>query len=259
MIKFTKDNYKESLRYKTKPVLNIIRISCQFREGIWINRLISAAITIKILCLDSDDIETASSQTSLAFGAFISANHKQPVLEINRYFKFSNELFPEKYKSCKNWNIEIELNNIILNLDESIVLELMDSEYIRLRINDWKNRIENLYSLIEEWISGKPGYKIKIINDLIMYEELMKNFELPSEILKSADLLFNDNLLLTLKPFGLWIIGANGRIDIISRSGNFILVDYSDKFQKPDWKIYLKNKKENYSFSRDLFLKLIEG
>ena len=87
MIKFTKDNYKESLRYSTKPVLNITKIFCQFSEGVWTNRLINAAMTIKIICLDEDGKENASSQASLAFGAFISANHKQPVLEINRYYK----------------------------------------------------------------------------------------------------------------------------------------------------------------------------
>ena len=41
------------------------------------------------------------------------------------------------------------------------------------------------------------------------------------------------------------MIGANGRIDIISRIGNFILIDTADQFQTPNWHIYTATDKKN--------------
>jgi hypothetical protein len=258
-IKFSKEKYKASLSYDFKPVLNVVRISCLFSKGTWTNRLFNTAMSIKIFCSDDNNREVASDQDLLVFGGFISAMHKQPVLEINRYFKFSNDLFPSIYKTSKIWRIDFELNNIDLGADESIVVDYIDSKHILERIDDWKIRIENLYSKIESWTIEKQGYHLKTSYDIIMYEEMMKNFELSKQKIKSADLFSNDKLILTLKPFGLWIIGANGRVDIISKKGNFILVDYSSQFQEPDWRIYLKNKKENLLFDKNMFQKIIEG
>lgn len=258
-IEFTKEKYKESIYYTVKPVINIVRISCLFSEEIWTNRIFNTAMSIKILCLDDNNKEVSSDQDLLIFGGFISAMHKQPILEINRYFKFSNDLFPNIYNSSKKWRIDFELNNIDLSAKESIVIDFIDSQYILRRINDWKSRIEELFNKINSWIHEKQGYKLTTSPDIIMYEEMMKNFGLDQVTIKSADLFFNKKLIMSLKPFGLWIIGANGRIDLISKKGNFILIDYASQFSDPEWRIYLKNKKENFLFDKDLFLKLIEG
>jgi len=257
-IKFTKEKNKETLNYSFKPVLNIVRVSCTLSEGLWANRLINAALTVKIFCLDNNGLEVAAHQDFLGFSGFISTYHMQPILEINRFIRFSNEMYPEIYTSSKVWKIEIELKNIDLNNTESISVEIMDSEYILKRIKDWKNRIEDLYYQISEWIKEKQFYSLKITPDLEMFEEMMEKFEIKKEIMNSADIYFNKKLQLTFKPYGLFIIGANGRIDIISKAGNFLLIDNSQQFEKPDWRIYLSNKKENYPFDNNLFLRLIE-
>ena len=40
-----------------------------------------------------------------------------------------------------------------------------------------------------------------------------------------------------LEPRGLWIIGTNGRIDLLVGSRHFLLFDRAKNFAVPDWRI----------------------
>ena len=41
------------------------------------------------------------------------------------------------------------------------------------------------------------------------------------------------------------MIGANGRIDIISQVGNYILIDNSEEFESPNWRISKASDRQN--------------
>lgn len=127
------------------------------------------------------------------------------------------------------------------------------------RVADWKSRINSLYETIEKWLSNMDGYTIKKQDTVYMHEELMQKYSIPPENLNVLDILHNDEYIATIKPIGLWIIGANGRLDIISKKGSIILIDEADNFKKPKWTAYLpNNKKDGAPFTINFLSNILE-
>jgi len=123
----------------------------------------------------------------------------------------------------------------------------VNKAHVKKRVKDWKNRVSNLYKTIQDWLADTPDCAIVAGHPMKMYEELMEQFGIEPEEVETADLFKGGKLLLTFKPKGLWVIGANGRVDIISKNGSFVLVDLSNQFQNPQWHIYTTPDKETES------------
>lgn len=133
-------------------------------------------------------------------------------------------------------------------------------EHLVERIKDWKERISNLYKMINTWLEEKQGYSIRISDKVNMYEELMKRFGIEQQFLDVADIYKDNKIILTIKPVGLWIIGANGRIDLISKDGSFIMVDIADHFEDPNWTIFRSNDRRNSQIlSKELFFDILNN
>lgn len=111
----------------------------------------------------------------------------------------------------------------------------LTKEDIEKRIDDWVLRISDLYSSIREWLESAPSYVIKERSDVTMYEELMQKYNIPQKTLTSLDIYCDKHIVVTIRPIGLWIIGANGRVDILFKDGAVTLVDESERFQTPSW------------------------
>jgi hypothetical protein len=47
-----------------------------------------------------------------------------------------------------------------------------------------------------------------------------------------------------IEPKGLWVIGANGRVDMYSRKGAYTLADVGERCQLPQWVLYLIGNRE---------------
>lgn len=136
-------------------------------------------------------------------------------------------------------------------------LEPITKQHVEKRIADWKERISNLYTSIASWIEGS-GYTLKLGNRLVMFEELMDQFNIPPTKVDSANIYKSDKFILAFKPSGLWVIGANGKIDIISLHGNYTLIDLSEQFSNSQWKLYNGVKDNAVDFNRETFLKLLK-
>lgn len=134
-------------------------------------------------------------------------------------------------------------------------------EHIEKRVNDWKTRILDLYKEVDQWLSSSE-YSIKSGNSISMYEELMQKFNVPADTMDTADIYKKDKIILSIKPKGLWIIGANGRIDILTSKGSYTLVDFSDQFKKPVWHIYSSKdiqKKNGKVFNKEELLNILNS
>ncbi|MEX0812939.1 MAG: hypothetical protein WD048_12040 [Chitinophagales bacterium] len=121
----------------------------------------------------------------------------------------------------------------------------VNKAHVQRRVRDWKRRVSKLYKDIQNWLTDKPEYTLVTGQPMRMFEEPMEQFVVQPQNIDTADLFKDKQLLLTFKPKGLWVIGANGRIDIISRKGNYILIDYSEQFEKPKWHIYTTQDRKN--------------
>lgn len=138
--------------------------------------------------------------------------------------------------------------------------EKTDAQYreVYRPIGDWKERISNLYNVVKEWLKDHRQYSVKTTSTSRMYEERMQTFDAEPENIPIADILKDGKLVLSIKPFGLWIIGTNGCLNILSYKGPLILADMSEPFQPPRWEIFfLKNRKKGMPFTKDYLLKRI--
>jgi hypothetical protein len=133
----------------------------------------------------------------------------------------------------------------------------INKEQVENRVRDWKKRVTDLYSDINLWLKDTE-YTFKKGSKITMYEELMSQFGIPASEIDTADVHKGKHFILSIKPKGIWIIGANGRIDILTTKGSYMLVDTADEFSKPQWKLLNGNKKNGMEFNKQTFIQLLK-
>lgn len=135
----------------------------------------------------------------------------------------------------------------------------INKEYIEERVNDWVQRINTVYSLVKSSLSNVQGVQCTEDKKTQMHEDLMQKYEVSPIVLPILDVNKGNELIASFKPIGLWVIGANGRIDILTRNGSYILVDIADKKAVPDWRVYTPtNRKESVAFNKEFLSGLVE-
>lgn len=132
----------------------------------------------------------------------------------------------------------------------------IDKSHVERRVRDWKKRISELYATIRAW-TKQSEYSIKAGGKIVMYEEQMAQFNVQAVEIDTADIYKDEKIVLTIKPKGLWTIGVNGRIDILSIRGSYMIVDAAEQFKTPKWKLYNGDKK-GVDFTKQSFLQLLK-
>jgi len=111
-------------------------------------------------------------------------------------------------------------------------------EDIEQRIIDWQQRLNALYSSVQSWLPSNMGHVIDTSGSVVMNEELMKRYSMPAINLTTMKIIHEGKEILYFEPRGLWVIGANGRIDVFGKGSTWVLVDVSDRFApETKWKI----------------------
>ena len=70
-----------------------------------------------------------------------------------------------------------------------------------------------------------------------MHEELMKRLEVPRRELPTLELLRDGTVSARFRPYGLWIIGVNGRVDLVKGQELFFIHDHAKTFEAPNWHV----------------------
>jgi len=122
--------------------------------------------------------------------------------------------------------------------------EKPDKEHVLHRLKDWQNRVHALYDCIEQRLGD--GYTYDRTGKHMSQEEMVQRTHLGSNDVPQLDILTVEQggrRVAELRPRGLWIIGANGRVDLIvmPRSGGsrlYMLLDHSLPLSgETDWRI----------------------
>lgn len=255
-IVFSNRKYADKRTYNSRPVFYVGQITIVTTDLNWVSRLFSSIIKIRISGLDKNNNETKSSEEPLSFAQYIEPSPGYPYLKVNRYFKIQDLIRNNPDRTVK-WVVTVTLENLTLNQNESIIINFIDRAYIEERIEDWNNRIKKLYKQIEGWIKDKPGISIKKGAPASMFEELMMNFDIPAGQMETINIFNKDGITASIKPKGLWIVGANGGIDINSLKGSFVIVDHAQVFEEPQWTLYASKDNTKVPFSKTEFLKII--
>jgi hypothetical protein len=135
----------------------------------------------------------------------------------------------------------------------------IDRDYIILRISDWQGRLNNLFSDINTW-SKDVGKNIEIKQYDIPQarEDLMLKFDIEPATVHSL-VLSDDKSRTSFIPLGLWVVGSNGRVNISTKTNQYILVDLGDNESSPKWTIVNPAKrKEQVSFNKEILEKVIK-
>lgn len=110
-------------------------------------------------------------------------------------------------------------------------------------VDDWLKRLETLKITMQGWLPN--GMQIVARPPAKMYEEMMIKFGVPPADMPTFDVREGDKRIMRVQPKGLWIIGANGRVDLITPAASYILVDKAERLSKPsDWQYYTSTNKQ---------------
>lgn len=120
------------------------------------------------------------------------------------------------------------------DVTEQVASEEIDAKLVRQRVEDWANRIEDLYKKVASWLP--EGWAVERQRTVRMDEQLMKDAGVPARDLPSLDILRAGENQGFLEPRGLWIVGANGRLDLVLGGKQYVIVDAADSFDEPEWK-----------------------
>jgi hypothetical protein len=102
------------------------------------------------------------------------------------------------------------------------------------RVDDWADRVSALYADICRWLPA--GWTAQQLGSVRMHEPLMQKFGLPARHLPVLEMSSGERSA-RLEPRGLWIIGANGRLDLFAGQHHYMIVDNAENLQPPQWQI----------------------
>lgn len=102
----------------------------------------------------------------------------------------------------------------------------IDRNYILSRMNNWKTRLDNLFSDILTWAHDIPVVQIQVKETKFLQarEELMQQFNVDPIELRAIAIRSSRNKI-SFVPLALWVIGSNGRVNIKTNKHSYILVD----------------------------------
>ena len=121
------------------------------------------------------------------------------------------------------------------------------AQSVNARLDDWLRRLHTLFRAIKDW-AASTGWRAEDGATISMHEEIMQMVGVADREQPTLHVRNSEGAEIWIKPKGLWVIGANGRVDMYSRKGAFILVDIADAFQPPQWVLHRIGKGEGKSF-----------
>ena len=119
------------------------------------------------------------------------------------------------------------------NVLDDVTDETVDREHVLQRVDNWESRLHALYEMIKEWLPD--GWTVQREGLVSMQEQLMRKFAIEPRQLPTLTCANRNGTVVTLEPRALWIIGANGRVDLKCGPRHYLIVDLADNFETPKW------------------------
>ena len=126
---------------------------------------------------------------------------------------------------------------------EELTRDDLTDDHVRRRVADWVQRIETLYEAVESWLPS--GWAAKRGALVTMHEKVMESKRVPAQQLPTLELVREGIVRARLRPYGLWIVGTNGRIDLVKGGERYLVLDHSGAFEAPDWQVASANARRN--------------
>ncbi len=118
---------------------------------------------------------------------------------------------------------------------EDVTSDDITKAYVVRRVRDWETRIDDLYARVGSWLA--TGHDCHALEHVSMREDLMKRTGVAARSLPVLTISTAGHVVGRIEPRGLWIVGANGHLDMLSPSGRHVLFDGAENFKTPEWRI----------------------
>lgn len=139
---------------------------------------------------------------------------------------------------------------------EEVTEPNIDRAHITRRVNDWADRIDRLYTQLEQWLP--QGWTADRASTVRMHEQLMQDFGIGPRELPVLRLSHQSRSVARIEPRALWIIGANGRLDLFRGNDQFIIVDTAENLEPSNWRIApLSNRNRLLPLDRQTFVAVL--
>lgn len=126
-------------------------------------------------------------------------------------------------------------------------------------VDAWQGRIDTLYANISQWLQGWPALKCDASRKVTMSEELMQAYAVPDRELPVLDVLDGDKVVASFVPRGLWIIGAWGRVDVITQTQTRVLVVLKNPTMGYEWRVVAQdNRPQTSALTKDTLMSILE-
>lgn len=150
-------------------------------------------------------------------------------------------------------------------LPPSNVWEISESgifrrDHVVAEVSAWEASVKQLYADVTSWYGDKSNVKFDSSRSVTMSEELMQKYAVSDRELPILDIIFGDQVLASLVPRGLWLIGAWGRIDVITEKETRMLVRLRTEGGTFKWHVVsLENRRVTEPLSKDLMRCVLEA
>ena len=124
------------------------------------------------------------------------------------------------------------------------------------KVDEWSRRVAALYDEVEAW-AWEDGLTVLRDRTIPLSEELMQKYAVPDRDMPILDLLNGTTPVVTMKPDGLWLIGFNGLIDVITRHGTFWLAGIPQVPAPPVWKLIDPRDRSRMDWGKDALRSLL--
>ena len=137
--------------------------------------------------------------------------------------------------------------------------ETLDKAMVEELVADWKKRLTDLYATIATWLEGTE-YTLKPSSKRKFYEGPMYYKDVPPTMVDTATIYKGKELIIAIDPRGLWVIGSNGMVELLTSKGiSHNLLDMAGEFEQPMWMLYVNRKGVGVDLTKDSLLQLMNS
>jgi hypothetical protein len=136
----------------------------------------------------------------------------------------------------------------------------VNSSYIERRAQRWVQEVDHLFSEVTHWAEG-IGLTTTRLPYEPMHEELMHRFGVRPLPLTILTISRGKAVIATLVPVALWVVGARGRIDLVTAKESFILVNAAAFPKEARWQVLHDTASQQdlpSAFNRQFLEKILE-
>ncbi|AWN47265.1 hypothetical protein DK419_13835 [Methylobacterium terrae] len=114
-----------------------------------------------------------------------------------------------------------------------------ERDRVERRVADWLQRLNDLKAQVGRWVAEAPPAEIVDRPSVTMNEDLMREYGVDARAMPSFDVIVGERRAVRFQPKGLWTLGGNGRVDLVTPASALILVDRSEPLSHPSrWMVY---------------------